>query len=240
MTISFHGAARTVTGSKHLLTLDNGTKILLDCGLFQGLGKETLHLNQEWGFSPGEVDVVVLSHAHIDHVGLMPKLVKDGFAGKIWCTAATADLAGILMRDSARIQESDVDYINKQRKKQERTPVDALYTEEDAAEAAKRFTVLEYGAEAEIAPGVRLSFTDAGHLLGSASAHLQIEENGTKKRITFSGDIGRYRDAILRAPEPFRQADIVIMECTYGASLHEFSMGSADELLRWIKHTCIE
>ena len=240
MQLSFHGAARTVTGSKHIVHLDNGIKILLDCGLFQGLGKDTLRLNTEWGFDPQAIDVVVLSHAHIDHVGLLPKLVKNGFKGKAWCTPGTADLAAILMRDSARIQEGDIAYINHKRRQQERPLAEALYTEEDAGEAVKRLITLDYDVIAELVPGVRLSFTDAGHLLGSACVHLYIEEEGSTKRVTFSGDVGRYRDAILRAPEPFPQAEVIIMECTYGNSLHEFSLGAADELRRWIDHTCME
>lgn len=240
MKLSFHGAARTVTGSKHLVQLATGTKILLDCGMFQGLGKETIGLNQDWGFEPSEIDIVVLSHAHIDHAGLLPKLVRDGFKGKIWCTAATADLARILMRDSARIQESDVRYINKQRAKQDRPPIEPMYTEEDAAAAADMFTLLEYEEPVLIADGVELTFTDAGHLLGSASVHLSVREGERKTRLTFSGDIGRYRDAILRPPQPFPQADYLIMECTYGNSLHELTLPAANELLRWIKHTCIE
>lgn len=240
MKISFHGAARTVTGSKHLLELDSGTKILLDCGMFQGLGSDTTELNQEWGFVPSEVNVVVLSHAHIDHVGLMPKLVKEGFDGKIWCTAATADLARILMRDSARIQEADVRFINKKRALEKRPPIEPLYTEQEAATAAEMFTLIEYGDSVEIARGVQLTFTDAGHLLGSACVHLLINEHGKETRLTFSGDVGRYRDAILRSPESFPQADYVIMECTYGNSLHELAMPAANELLQWIEHTCLE
>lgn len=240
MKLSFHGAARTVTGSKHLITLDNGTRMLLDCGLFQGLGKDTIRLNSEWGFDPREVDLVVLSHAHIDHVGLLPRLFRDGFRGRVWCTPATADLALLLMRDAARIQEADVAYINKKRRKSDRPTIEPLYTENDAIEAAKHFTLLPYGEEAVIIQGVTLRFTDAGHLLGSASVHLSIAEGGAEKRITFSGDIGRYRDAILCPPEAFPQADVVIMESTYGNTLHDFSIASADELLRWIKHTCLE
>ena len=240
MQISFHGAARTVTGSKHLLTLDNGLKILLDCGMFQGLGQETMQLNEFWGFEPGEVDVVVLSHAHIDHVGLMPKLVKDGFKGKIWCTAATADLAAILMRDSARIQESDIRFINKKRSKEGRQLLEPLYTEEDALATSGFFSLLEYDETIEIASDVRLTFTDAGHLLGSASVNLIIIENNEQKRLTFSGDVGRYRDAILRAPQAFRHADYVIMESTYGDKLHELAMPAANELLEWINKTCID
>jgi len=240
MKISFHGAARTVTGSKHIVHLDNGTKVLLDCGMFQGLGKETMGLNQDWGFDPADIDVVVLSHAHIDHVGLMPKLVKDGYKGKIWCTHATADLATILMRDSARIQESDVRYINKQRLKEGRSLIDPLYTEEDAEATAALFSFVEYDNTVDIAPDVRLCFTDAGHLLGSAAVHLAIRESGKETRITFSGDIGRYRDAILRSPQDFPQADYVIMECTYGDSLHGLTAPAANDLQRWIEHTCME
>jgi len=240
MKLSFHGAARTVTGSKHLIQLDNGTNILLDCGMFQGLGKDTQQLNAHWGFEPASIHVVVLSHAHIDHVGLMPKLVKDGFKGKIWCTSATADLANILMRDSARIQESDIHHVNKQRAKQERVLLEPLYTEDDAANVAEHFSLLEYDDTQEIVKDVRLSFTDAGHLLGSACVNLIITENGKQKRLCFSGDIGRYHDAILRSPSPFLQSDIVIMESTYGDRLHELAMPAANELLKWIKHTCLE
>jgi metallo-beta-lactamase family protein len=240
MHISFHGAARTVTGSKHLIHLNNGTKILLDCGMFQGLGRETLGLNQDWGFEPSEVDVVVLSHAHIDHVGLMPKLVKDGFIGKIWCTSATADLARILMLDSARIQEGDIRFINRKRERDGRPLVDALYTEEDAIATTHLFAYAEYDEETEIAPGVQLLFTDAGHLLGSAAVHLTINEEGEETRISFSGDIGRYRDAILRSPQVFPQADYVIMECTYGDTLHELASPAGNALEKWIRHTCLE
>ncbi len=240
MKLSFHGAARTVTGSKHLLQLDNGTKILLDCGMFQGLGKDTMPLNQHWGFEPREIDVVVLSHAHIDHVGLMPKLVKDGFKGRIWCTHATADLANILMRDSARIQEGDIRFINRKRERDDRPLLEALYTEEDAQEAGEMFSYLEYETPAEIAEGVTLTFTDAGHLLGSACVYLSINEGGKETRISFSGDIGRYHDAILRPPHPFPQADYVVMESTYGDSLHGLAIPAANELLKWITHTCID
>jgi metallo-beta-lactamase family protein len=200
MKISFHGAARTVTGSKHLLHLDDGTKILMDCGMFQGMGKDTLRLNSEWGFNPAEVNVVILSHAHIDHIGLLPKLVKDGFRGDIWCTSATADLAKLLLGDSARIQESDVRYVNKRRREEGREEVKALYTEEDAEEATRMFRISEYNETTEVAPGVNLTYTDVGHLLGSAAVNLSITEKEKTTRVTFSGDVGRYRDVILRSP----------------------------------------
>jgi metallo-beta-lactamase family protein len=240
MKLSFHGAARTVTGSKHLLELASGTKILLDCGMFQGMGQDTTALNKEWGFEPSEIDVVVLSHAHVDHAGLLPKLVKDGYGGRIWCTAATADLARILMRDAARIQEGDVRYINKKRVEEGRPVIEPLYTEEDAVMAADLFTLVAYEAPVTIAENVQLTFTDAGHLLGAACVHLSVNEEGRATRLTFSGDVGRYGDTILHSPAVFPQADYVIMESTYGDRLHQLAMPVADELLKWITHTCME
>ncbi|MEO6831272.1 MAG: MBL fold metallo-hydrolase [Chitinophagaceae bacterium] len=240
MKISFHGAARTVTGSKHIITLNNGRSILLDCGLFQGMGKETMPLNSEWGFEPAHIDEMVLSHAHIDHCGLIPKLVKDGYKGRIWCTSATADLARILMRDSARIQEGDVKYINKHRVQDNRELIEPLYTEEDAIAAAEHFCLLEYGDTKEILEGVSVILTDAGHLLGSAAVNLTITENGKTTKLTFSGDVGRYRDAILRSPAVFQADDYVVMESTYGDKLHKPIPPNDTELLDWINKTCLE
>lgn len=240
MKLSFHGAARTVTGSKHLIHLENGSKILMDCGMFQGLGKETIELNKTWGFSPASVDCVVLSHAHIDHIGLLPKLVKDGFKGPVYCTGATADLAQILLQDSARIQESDVRHINKKRARDGKEPYDPLYTEEDAALVQSRLKTLEYSEVEEILNGVKLMFTDCGHLLGSGAVNLEIMEHGKTTRITFSGDIGRYNDLILRKPQPFPQADYVIIESTYGDTIHELAVNASKELLQEIQHTCME
>lgn len=240
MKISFHGAARTVTGSKHLLQLDNGTNILLDCGLFQGMGKETITLNNEWGFDPSDVDVVVLSHAHIDHSGLLPKLVKDGFEGKIWCTTATAELTKVLLLDSARIQESDVRFVNNKRNKENKELVKPLYTEEDASAVFPNLYIVDYDEPIEILEGVTLIFTDCGHILGSAAVNLSIKENGKTTKLTFSGDVGRYRDVILRSPEKFPQADCIIMESTYGNSLHDLNAIAADQLLEYIENTCVK
>lgn len=240
MKISFHGAARTVTGSKHLIHLNNGKKILLDCGLFQGMGRDTVRLNSDWGFDPAEVTYVILSHAHIDHVGLLPKLVKDGFNGRIICTTPTADLATILVRDSARIQEMDVKHINQIRTRQHRDPVEALYSEEDAEKLVTMMYTLENGEPYQLDTDIELMYTDCGHVLGASAIHLKITEDGKDTRITFSGDIGRYRDVILRAPDPFPQADYVIMESTYGDKLHDIIAPSADQVLRHIKHTCLE
>jgi len=240
MKISFHGAAQTVTGSKHLLHINPGKKILLDCGMFQGMGKDTLRLNSEFGFEPSEIDHVIISHAHIDHVGLLPKLVKDGYAGKIYCTPATASLAKLLLLDSAHIQEADVRYINKQRAKERKAPVEPLYTEADALSVFPLFETIPYGDHFKIDEGIELMYTDCGHILGSAAVHLRIKENGKLVRLTFSGDVGRYRDMILRSPEVFPQADYIIIESTYGDKLHDDVEEATDKLLKHIEQTCQE
>jgi metallo-beta-lactamase family protein len=240
MKIAFHGAARTVTGSKHLLTLSNGKKYLLDCGLFQGLGKETDELNRNFGFVSAEIDYLILSHAHVDHCGLIPKLVKEGFTGKIFSTPATKDLSAILMADSAGIQENDIRYENKVRAAQGRPYLAPLYTVEDAEKAVQFFNVVEYGQWHVIDEQVQFMYLDAGHIIGSTTVHLKINENGKETHLTFSGDVGRYRDVILKSPEEFPQADYIIMESTYGNKLHDEVTGTPDLLLHWITKTCLE
>lgn len=239
MKISFHGAARTVTGSKHIIHFNSGKKILLDCGLFQGMGKDTLPMNREWGFEPSELSYVIISHAHIDHIGLLPKLVKDGYKGPVFCTDATEDLAKALLTDSARIQEADVMHINKQRSREGRELVEPLYTENDAYEVFDLFQTVPYNQPHKIDDDIELLYTDTGHILGSAAVNLKLREEGTTTRITFSGDIGRYRDVILRSPASFPQADVIIMESTYGDKLHESAKPIVDELLRYVEDTCI-
>jgi len=240
MKIAFHGAARTVTGSKHLITLNNGKKILLDCGLFQGMGRETDSLNQQFGFDAQTIDAMVLSHAHIDHCGLVPKLVKDGYRGKIWCTPATKDLASILMEDSGGIQESEAKYANKRNAAEGRPFVKPLYTEDDAKAAVEHLFPMEYDQWFTILDGVEVMFADAGHIIGSASVHVRVTENGKTRQISFSGDVGRYRDAILRSPAVFPQADFVILESTYGNKIHEEMAHSPEILLEWIVKTCLQ
>jgi metallo-beta-lactamase family protein len=240
MKIAFHGAARTVTGSKHLLTLKNGKKILLDCGMFQGMGKDTDAMNRKFGFNSEEVDVMILSHAHIDHSGLIPKLVKEGFKGKIFCTPATKDLSSILLEDSAEIQEDDVKYENKRRAMQGQPYLQPLYTLEDAKKAIGYFAPVEYGTWYDVTDGVQAQFLDAGHIIGSATVHLKITEDGKTKALTFSGDVGRYRDVILKSPQDFPQADFIIMESTYGNSLHDQHTTTPDQLLQWIEKACIQ
>jgi metallo-beta-lactamase family protein len=240
MKIAFHGAARTVTGSKHLLTLKNGKKILLDCGMFQGMGKDTDAFNRDFGFDATEVDVMILSHAHIDHSGLIPKLAKDGFSGTIFCTPATKDLAAILLEDSGEIQESDLKYSNRKRTAQGEPLLKPLYTVEDAKNCLSQFEAVEYNQWFPVIEGVEALFTDAGHIIGSACVHVRINEGGQQYQLSFSGDVGRYRDVILRSPAPFPQADFVILESTYGNSLHEDILSSVDHILEWIKKTCLE
>ncbi|MFN5649293.1 MAG: MBL fold metallo-hydrolase [Sphingobacteriales bacterium] len=240
MKIAFHGAARCVTGSKHLVTLKNGRKILLDCGMFQGMGRETDSMNRHWGFEPREVDIVVLSHAHIDHSGLLPKLVADGFEGKIYCTPATRELASVLLEDSAEIQEDDVKYINKRRAADGQPYLKPLYTAEDAKAVQSHFVEHEYGQWRKIDDGVELMYTDAGHIIGSAAVHLRVTENGVTQQLSFSGDVGRYRDVILRSPDVFSQADFILLESTYGNSLHDLHITTPDNLLAWIEKTCVQ
>ena len=240
MKLAFHGAAQTVTGSKHLLTLNNGKKILFDCGLFQGMGSQTDALNANLGFEAAEVSYLLLSHAHIDHSGLVPKLVKDGFTGKIFCTPATKDLAGILLEDSAEIQRDDTKFINKKRAKNGLPPYEPLYTPADVAAVIPLLNEVEYNTWFTIEPGIDVLYTDAGHIIGSAAVHLRIKENGKTTQLSFSGDVGRYRDVILRSPEVFPQADYIIIESTYGDSLHENIFNSSDKLNEWIQKTCVQ
>ena len=240
MKITFHGAARTVTGSKHLISLNSGKNILLDCGMFQGMGKETDAMNRHFGFDPKTIDYLVLSHAHIDHSGLIPKLVSEGFKGKIFCTPATRELTAVLLEDSAHIQEDDIKYHNKKRKADGLPLLKPLYTSEEAQAAMEHFKVVEYGEWFSIESGIELLYTDAGHIIGSAAVHLRINESGRQQMITFSGDVGRYRDVILKSPDVFPQSDIIIIESTYGNSLHDLHQATPDQLLTWIEKTCIQ
>ena len=239
MKITFHGAARTVTGSKHLISLDNGKQILLDCGMFQGLGKETDNLNLNLGFDAKNVNAMILSHAHIDHSGLIPKLVKDGFNGTIFCTPATKDLTSILLEDSATIQRDDTKYINKKRQSLGQKLIEPLYDIVDAARAVEFLTPIAYHEWFNVIDGVQAMFTDAGHIIGSASVHLKITENNKITTLSFSGDVGRYKDIILKDPETFPQADYIILESTYGNSLHNNAETPTTALLRWIDKTIV-
>ncbi|MBM3915494.1 MAG: MBL fold metallo-hydrolase [Sphingomonadales bacterium] len=240
MKISFHGAARTVTGSKHLVELSDGKKILLDCGLFQGLGKDTDRFNRHFGFDPKTVDVLLLSHAHIDHCGLIPRLITEGFRGKIWCTPATRALASVLLEDSAKIQEDEIRYVNKRRRAQGLPLLQPLYTVQEAGACAIFFEEVDYNQWAAVLPGVQVQFTDTGHIIGSAAVHVRYQEGGQNRQLSFSGDVGRYGDAILRPPASFSQADLIILESTYGSSLHPLHVTTPDLLLQHIEETCLQ
>lgn len=238
MKISFYGATRTVTGSKHLIEV-NGTRILLDCGLFQGSRGETYDENLNFLFDPKTIDIVVLSHAHIDHSGNIPNLIKQGFNGDIICTPATRDLCATMLPDSGFIHERDVEFVNKKRKKRGEPPVEPLYTYQDALNSMQYFTTRGYGRRAQIADGVGLTFHDAGHMLGSASIVLDIIDREASRdyRLIFSGDIGRVGIPIIRDPEVLDGGNFLIMESTYGDRLHESYSDSEKKLEKIIIET---
>jgi len=219
MEISFHGAARTVTGSRHLFSV-NGHRFLLECGLFQGRRKETYDRNLNFPFKPQDIDTVVLSHAHIDHSGNLPNLVRHGFTGKIHCTAATRRLSEIMLEDSGHIQEYDVRYLNKKRARRGEPPIEPLYTRADARHAANFLHPQKLNAPFEVVPGVQATLVEAGHILGSAGVVLDIEEKGRNIRLMFSGDIGRVDLPIIRDPVLPHDVDYLIMESTYGDRSH--------------------
>lgn len=243
MKIQFCGAAREVTGSAHLLTLDDGYKILLDCGLFQG-SKEWEANNENWFFNPADIDCLVLSHAHIDHSGRIPKLVRDGFQGNIHCTHATRSLCSIMLLDSAKIQEKDAEYFNRRQKRKperKREPlVEPLYTSKDVGETMKLFVGYGYDRWFRIHEQVEVLFRDAGHILGSASITLRIRENGKTLMLGFTGDTGRPRRPILRDPQPMPEVDYLICESTYGDRDHQKAPQDIEKLLEIIRHTCLE
>jgi len=213
--LSFHGAARSVTGSLHALEV-GGAVVFLECGLFQGRRAEAANRNREFPFPPKEVAAVLLSHAHIDHSGNLPGLVRAGFRGTIHATTPTVDLAEVMLRDSGRIQESDAEFLRRKRKEK----VEPLYTSEDVEETLPKFAGRRYGEWFDVAGGVRARFHDAGHILGSAFVEIEASENGSSRRIVFTGDFGREGMPILRDPVPLPPADVVITESTYGNRDH--------------------
>jgi len=236
MKIRFHGAARTVTGSQHLLEI-NGNKLLLECGLFQGPRQETYERNRSFPFNPAEIDAVILSHAHIDHSGNLPHLVKKGYRGPIYTTHATAHLANLMLLDSGNIHESDADFVNKKRARRGEPPIQPLYTMEDAAQVAQYFESVDYDQEFKPLPGVSAGLVDAGHILGSAAVALDIDEGGRRTRVWFSGDIGRRNLPLIRDPILPDAADYLIMESTYGDKAHQTPQASYDELRQAVTRT---
>ncbi|TAL62736.1 MAG: MBL fold metallo-hydrolase [Bacteroidetes bacterium] len=239
MKIKFIGAAREVTGSKHLITTDLGKKILLDCGMFQGKGLETDGMNRDLMFDPSEIDHIILTHAHIDHAGLIPYMYKMGFRGSVVSTNATRDLCAIMLADSAFIQEHDTITFNKRRAKKGLPLVTPIYTQEDATACMKLFIGVPNDMKFRIDDNIKVRFTGTGHMLGSGVANLQIIEKGQIKRIAYTGDIGRLVDPILANPQPFPQADILLTESTYGDRLHHDVKAAEEELLNVVVETCV-
>ena len=236
MRIFFAGAARNATGSQHLLEF-NGTRLLLDCGLYQGRRQEANERNRHLPFDPRQVDAMILSHAHIDHSGNIPTLVKQGFRGSITCTPATRDLCSVMLRDAAHIQEADADFLNRKHADQLQEPVVPLYDEADVLKALKQFRSLDYHQPAPILPGVTCTFLDAGHVLGSAIVQLDIDRASDRLRLVFSGDLGRRNMAILRDPEVPEAPDVLVLESTYGDRLHSPMAGMEADLAAVINRT---
>ena len=244
MDLKFCGAAQFVTGSSHLITLDDGYRILLDCGLFQGKGKYIWDWNNEWLFDPASIDCVILSHAHIDHTGRLPKLVRDGFRGKVVTTHATRSLCQIMLMDSAKIQERDVQWHNKKllkKRRPDRSKIrKPLYEMEDVTTTMELFTTTGYNQWVYVSDKLQVEFRDAGHILGSASVSLKVKENDKWRSIGFTGDIGRPDRPILRDPQQMEEVDYLICESTYGGKLHEGKPEQSEAFRQVIEQACIE
>ena len=258
MKVQFLGATREVTGSKHLITTDSGHTILLDCGMYQGKGMETDAANRDLGFDPAALDCIVLSHAHIDHSGLIPYVVKMGFKGDIYCTPATRDLCALMLADTAFIQEQDVRTYNKKidrqnphKEKGKKYKVEPLYNQQDVNRAMKHFVTYGYDRRFRLFDDVLLTFTNSGHMLGGAICSLEVYEtendpNGCPspatrrwKRLTYTGDIGRPKSHILPPPQFFPQCDYLICESTYGDRLHDAPEATEEQLLGIVEDTCV-
>jgi metallo-beta-lactamase family protein len=236
MKIHFNGAARTVTGSQYLLEV-NGARILMECGLFQGRRTEMYQQNRSFQFDPKTLDAVLLSHAHIDHSGNLPNLVKQGYSGPIYATSATADLADIMLRDSGHVHEADAVFVNKKRAERGEPPIEPLYSETDAAEVQPLLRSISYNQPLEVTPGVTVEFIEAGHILGSAAIRLEVQEKRKKTRLWFSGDIGRCELPILRDPVLPYDWDTLMMECTYGDKPHRDPVQAHQEFQQTVLHT---
>lgn len=236
MKLTFCGAAGTTTGSKHLIEVNN-QRILLDCGLYQGRRKDTIERNRNFPFDPAKIDAVVLSHAHIDHSGNLPQLCRLGFAGNIHATPATRDLCSVMLPDAAHIHESDITWLNRHRVGDDLPPLEPSYTMADAEKCLRQFVTVNYHRPMTIAEGVRMTFIDAGHVLGSAQVILDIDDRqtGRKSRLLFSGDIGRPGNDLLIDPEPSEKIDHIIMESTYGGRRHELDTDANEHLCNVIR-----
>ncbi len=239
MKLTFLGASREVTGSKILITTDDGKRILLDCGMYQGKGLETDEMNRTPGVDPASIDHIILSHAHIDHSGLIPFFYKNGFRGSVVCTHATRNLCAIMLPDSGHIQEMDVKWFNEKRARQKLPPVSPLYEVIDAEKAMKLFISIEYNRRFYINDSINVKFTNNGHMLGSGVTNVEISENGKTIRLAYTSDIGRPVNRLLRSPVPFPQCDYLITESTYGNRLHHDLDKMESELFEIIHRTCV-
>jgi metallo-beta-lactamase family protein len=239
MELQFLGAAQTVTGSQHLISV-NGSQVLLECGLFQGRRRESFERNRNLPFDPASIDAMVLSHAHIDHSGNIPNLVRSGFSGPIYSTFATRDLCSAMLRDSAYIQEQDTAYVNKKRARKGEPPVEPIYTHADAVASLAQFVSVGYNRPIPVAPGATCTFLDAGHILGSAIVLLEMEERGKRTRLVFTGDLGRRDLPILRDPNPAPVADALIIESTYGDQIHPTPPEAEGRLRDLVTQTCTD
>ena len=238
MRLDFLGATEEVTGSKFLLTSQKGVKILLDCGMYQGKGLETDHMNRDLGFDPKEVDFILLSHAHIDHSGLIPYIYKLGFRGKIFCTPATRDLCAIMLADSGRIQEADAKQFNKKKERIDKEPIEPIYTEKDAAECMTQFISIPRELQFNITPEISIEFFETGHMLGSGAIFITFKEGRKTRTLCYTGDIGRYDKRILPDPVPFPFADYIITESTYGDRLHSTLDDADKQLMLIVRDAC--
>lgn len=239
MKITFLGAAKQVTGSKHLIETRHGKRILLDCGMYQGKGLETDAMNRNPGVDPASIDHILLTHAHIDHSGLIPYFYKNGFRGSVICTHATRDLCSIMLPDSAHIQEQDIVWFNKKRMRQDLPPVPPIYTQSDARNCLELFIGVAYNRKFYIDNNIKVKFTNSGHMLGSGVVTIELDEFGTMTCIGYTGDIGRPGNYLLQTPKPFPHCDILITESTYGNRLHEARETSEKQLLEVVEHTCM-
>ena len=240
MTIQFLGAAEEVTGSKHLLTTDSGKRILLDCGMYQGKGMETDADNRQLGFDPASIDCVILTHAHIDHSGLIPYIWRLGFRGDVFCTPATRDLCAIMFQDTAFIQAQDVRWYNKKMDRLHKPKITPLYDINHAERCMRQFVTVAYDRRYRIFDDLYLTFTNSGHMLGSAIVSLEIKRTtGEWVKLAYTGDIGREKSHILCSPKPFPQPDYLICESTYGNRLHEDTLVSEQQLLGVVEDTCV-
>lgn len=239
MTIQFLGATHEVTGSKHLITTDAGKTILLDCGMYQGKGMETDADNRNLGFDPAKLDYIILSHAHIDHSGLIPYVYKQGFRGEVICTPATRDLCSIMLQDTAFIQAQDVRWYNKKMDKLHKPKIQPIYDANHAVQCMKLFITVGYNRRYRLTDEVWLTFINSGHMLGSAIVYLEIKTGDGWQKVAYTGDIGRPKNNLLCSPQPFPQCDYLICESTYGDRIHEDMLVSEEELKGVVEETCL-